>query len=64
MPISGTTAKTGTYTAVAADCGQVLNCTGTWTLTLTSAVTLGDGWNVPWPTPAAAPSRSTPRCRS
>ena len=46
VPISGTTAKTGTYTAVAADCGQVLNCTGTWTLTLTSAVTLGDGWNV------------------
>lgn len=46
VPISGTTAKTGTYTAVAADCGQVLNCTGTWTLTLTSAITLGDGWNV------------------
>ena len=46
IPISGTTAKTGTYTAVAADCGQVLNCTGTWTLTLTSAITLGDGWNV------------------
>jgi len=46
VPISGTTAKTGTYTAVAADCGQVLNCTSTWTLTLTSAVTLGDGWNV------------------
>jgi microcystin-dependent protein len=46
VPISGTTAKTGTYTAVAADCGQVLNCTNTWTLTLTSAVTLGDGWNV------------------
>lgn len=46
VPISGTTAKTGTYTAVAADCGQVLNCTNTWTLTLTSAITLGDGWNV------------------
>lgn len=46
VPISGTTAKTGTYTAVAGDCGQVLNCTGTWTLTLTSAITLGDGWNV------------------
>lgn len=46
VPISGTTAKTGTYTAVAADCGQVLNCTSTWTLTLTSAITLGDGWNV------------------
>lgn len=46
IPISGTTAKTGAYTAVAGDCGQVLNCTGTWTLTLTSAITLGDGWNV------------------
>ena len=46
VPLNATVGKTGAYTAVAGDCGRVLNCTGTWTLTLTSALTLGDAWNV------------------
>lgn len=37
--------KTGAYTVVAADKGKVINCTtGTWTLSLTAAATLGDGF--------------------
>lgn len=36
--------KTGAYTVVAADRGKVLNCTGTWTLSITAAATLGDGF--------------------
>lgn len=39
-----TSAKTGAYTAVAADFGLTLDCSGTWTLGLTAAATLGDGW--------------------
>lgn len=37
-------AKSGAYTAVAADHGQLLAATGTWTLALTAAATLADGW--------------------
>ncbi len=36
--------KTGTYTVVVGDRGKVLNCTGTWTLSVTAAATLGDGF--------------------
>lgn len=36
--------KTGAYTVVAGDRGKVLNCSGTWTLSLTAAATLGDGF--------------------
>lgn len=40
-----TAAKTGAYTAVAADRGKLIDCTsGTFTLSLTAAATLGDGW--------------------
>src|SRR5439155_3076394 len=38
------TAKAGNYTVVAADMGVVFNATGTWTLTLTAAATLGNGF--------------------
>ncbi len=41
---AGTAAKSGVYTVVAADRGKTLNCTGTWTLSLTAAATLGDGF--------------------
>lgn len=37
-------AKSANYTAVAADHGQLLACSGTFTLSLTAAATLGDGW--------------------
>lgn len=37
-------AKTGAYTVVAADKGRVLRCDGTFTLSLTSAALLGDGF--------------------
>lgn len=32
------------YTVTASDRGRVINCTGSWTLTLTSAATLGSGF--------------------
>jgi hypothetical protein len=38
--------KTGAYTAVAGDNGKIINCTsGTFTVSLTAAATLGSGWN-------------------
>lgn len=45
-PMNASVSKSGAYTAVAADRGKVIKCTGTWTLALTSASTLGDGWNI------------------
>lgn len=36
--------KTSAYTAVKADKGALIDCTGTWTLSLTTAATLGAGW--------------------
>lgn len=45
-PLNSSVAKTGAYTAVAADSGKVLICTGTFAVTMTSAITLGDGWTV------------------
>jgi len=36
--------KTSAYTAVEADSGYMLLCSGSWTLSLTAAATLGDGW--------------------
>jgi hypothetical protein len=36
--------KTANYTALAADSSSLFNVTGTWTLSLTAAATLGDGW--------------------
>ena len=40
----GQSVKTGAYTVVAADRGVVLNCSGTWTMNITAAATLGDGF--------------------
>jgi hypothetical protein len=37
-------AKSTTYTAVAGDKGYLFGCTSTWTLSLTAASTLGNGW--------------------
>lgn len=36
--------KSGAYTVVAADKGKVIRATGTWTLSLTAAATLADGF--------------------
>lgn len=41
---SDTSAKSGAYTVVAADRGVTFLCTGTFTLSLTAAATLGDGF--------------------
>ena len=43
---SATLAKSAAYTVVAADRGDVLLCTGTWTLSLTAASTLANGFSV------------------
>lgn len=37
-------AKSGTFTAALSDFKRVFDCTGTWSLNLTAAATLGDGW--------------------
>jgi len=36
--------QSSAYTAVAADFGLEITCSSTWTLALTAAATLGDGW--------------------
>lgn len=41
---AGVTAKSGAYTVAATDRGQLLDCTGTWTLTLPAAATAGAGF--------------------
>ena len=43
---SATVAKSAAYTVVAADRGDVLLCTGTWTLSLTGASTLANGFSI------------------
>lgn len=43
---SGYVAKTTTYAVVAADKGKLIDCTGTWTLSLLAAATAADGFNV------------------
>lgn len=40
------TTRATAYTVAASDRGQVINCSGTWTLSLTSAATLGSGFVV------------------
>jgi hypothetical protein len=42
--LNSTVAKTGAYTVVAADEGVLIKASGTWTLSLTAAATLGDGF--------------------
>lgn len=49
FPVAGAhnllrSARTSAYTAVAGDKGNLLDCTGTWTLGFTAAATLGAGW--------------------
>lgn len=45
-PFCAARAKTGAYTVVADDRGKVIECSGTWTLSLTAAATLADGFAV------------------
>ena len=40
------TDKTGAFTAVAGDVGEMFNCNGTFTITLTAAATLAAGWSI------------------
>lgn len=42
--INSTVAKTSAYTVISSDRGKVIECTGTWTLSVTAAATLGDGF--------------------
>jgi hypothetical protein len=45
-PVMTINNKTGGYTAVSGDNGSVINCTsGSFTISLTAAATLGSGWN-------------------
>lgn len=43
--MADTVAKSANYTVVNTDRGKIILCTGTFTLTLTAASTLGDGFN-------------------
>jgi len=42
--VSGVLTKTAAYTVVAADRGRLIDCSGTWTLSLSAAATLGSGF--------------------
>ena len=42
--LNGKVTKTGAYTVVSADRGKVIDCTGTWTMNIAAAATLGDGF--------------------
>ena len=44
IPIVVLNAQTGAYTLVAGDSGKLITCTGTFTLSVTAAATLGAGW--------------------
>lgn len=46
VPVETSTSKTGAYTVVPSDHGKVLKCSGTWTLSLSAAATLADGFVV------------------
>lgn len=43
---AGTLTKSGAYTVMPADRGKIVECTGTWTLTLPDAAAVGDGFAV------------------
>ena len=43
--MNGKITKTGAYTVVGADRGKVIDCTGTWTMNIAAAATLGDGFS-------------------
>ena len=42
--LNGKITKTGAYTVVSNDRGKVIDCSGTWTLSIAEAATLGDGF--------------------
>lgn len=44
VPLNDTVSKTGAYTVIGTDRGVVLLCNGTFTVSLTAAATLGDGF--------------------
>lgn len=44
--LSGLLTKSGAYSVVAGDKGKLIDCTGTWTLTLLAAATAADGFTV------------------
>lgn len=44
-PMNGTLTKSGSYTVVAADRGKVIQCSGSFTLAIAAAATLGDGFS-------------------
>lgn len=46
IPQFPTTTKVGAYTVVAGDDGYLIECNGTFTLSLTAAATLGSGFSV------------------
>ena len=43
-PLNSKADKVGVYTVVPADRGKVMNCSGTFTLSLSDAAALGDGF--------------------
>lgn len=43
--LNGKLVKTGAYTVLSADRGKVIDCSGTWTLSITASATLGDGFS-------------------
>lgn len=45
-PLSGILTKSGAYSVVAGDKGRLIDCTGTWSLTLLAAATAGDGYTI------------------
>ena len=42
--LNGSVVKTGAYTVAASDRGKVIECSGTWTLSVTAVATLSDGF--------------------
>jgi microcystin-dependent protein len=45
-PVSAYVTKSTTYAVLAADKGKLIDCTGTWTLSLLASATAADGFNV------------------
>lgn len=43
-PMHGSIPKSGAYTVLQADRGKVIRCTGTWTLSISAAAVLADGF--------------------
>lgn len=43
--LNSTSEKTGSYTVLQSDRGKVIRCTGSWSMAITAAATLGDGFS-------------------